>query len=241
MTAAENLDFYGQLHGVRAAERWPRIASLLESVNLAEWRDKRVGTFSGGMRRRLDIVRGLMHHPRILFLDEPTAGLDPASRLAIWDLVARLKQETGLTVFLTTHYMEEADQLCDRVAIFDHGNVVALDTPTALKARLSGSDTIEVSFGPADARWHQALATLPAAVTATVENGIWRIGTKDKVATLDALLARARQAGVTLTTLTVRGSSLDDVFITYTGRALRDTADGKVSSGIQMFYERASS
>jgi ABC-2 type transport system ATP-binding protein len=190
------------------------------------------------MRRRLEIARGLMHRPQILFLDEPTTGLDPASRIAMWELIGQLKTQVRVTVFLTTHYMEEADQLCDRVAIFDHGRVVALDTPAALKATVGGGDTIEVSFGVTDARWVQGLGTLPGVLAVHAEGATWRLSTASRVQTLEALLGRARQAAVPIASLTVRGSSLDDVFLNYTGRGLRDAADGKGASTVQMFYDK---
>src|SRR5437867_4852236 len=124
LTAAENLEFYAKLHRVPSARRAKLVDELLGLIDLLQWRNKLVGTFSMGMRRRLEIARSLVHRPRILFLDEPTTGLDPASRLAMWEMLARMKAQSELTIFLTTHYMEEADQACDRAAIFDHGKVV---------------------------------------------------------------------------------------------------------------------
>jgi ABC-2 type transport system ATP-binding protein len=138
LTAAENLDFYAKLYSISARRRQPMVRDLLEAVGLSAWRDRLVGTFSGGMRRRLEIARSLMHEPRVLFLDEPTTGLDPVSRLHMWDMIRRLKARTGVTLFLTTHDMEEAEQLCAQLAIFDHGAIVAQGSPARLKAQVGG-------------------------------------------------------------------------------------------------------
>ena len=145
LTAAENLEFHARLYGVRRHARRRMVDELLAAVELSAWRDRMVGTFSGGMRRRLEIARSLMHQPRILFLDEPTTGLDPVSRRAIWGMIQRLKADTGVTLFLTTHYIEEADQVCDRVAIFDHGRIVVEGSPASLKAE-AGAVTLEDVF-----------------------------------------------------------------------------------------------
>ncbi len=135
LTAAENLEFYAGLYSVPRGEWRGLVTRLLELVNLAAWRDRMVGTFSGGMRRRLEIARSLIHRPEVLFLDEPTTGLDPTSRHAMWEMIRDLQHASGLTLFLTTHYMDEADELCDRIAICDHGRIVASGTPGGAQAR----------------------------------------------------------------------------------------------------------
>jgi ABC-2 type transport system ATP-binding protein len=134
LSADENLGIFAKLYSIPRAEYERTAQELLTAVDLIPWRDKPLKNFSGGMRRRLEIARGLIHKPRLFFLDEPTTGLDPVSRVAVWDMLRKLKREKDLTILLTTHYMDEADKLCDRIAIVDHGRLVALDTPTRLKA-----------------------------------------------------------------------------------------------------------
>jgi len=134
LSVEENLLIYAKLYGVPRARRTKLIHDLLESVELLQWKDKQVKLLSGGMRRRVEIARGLVHEPKIFFLDEPTTGLDPVSRAAVWEMLKKIKAQRDLTILITTHYMDEADKACDRIAIVDHGDLKALDTPTALKA-----------------------------------------------------------------------------------------------------------
>lgn len=140
LTVQENLSIYAKLYGVKRDERQRAIKELLEIVGLTEWRDAEVHTLSGGMRRRVEVARGLVHSPKILFLDEPTTGLDPVSRVDVWEMLEKIQRERQLTILLTTHYMEEADRLCDRIAIIDHGRLITLDTPGNLKASVPGSN-----------------------------------------------------------------------------------------------------
>jgi ABC-2 type transport system ATP-binding protein len=139
LTVGENLSIYAKLYGVKRDERRRAIKELLEIVGLTEWRDAEVRTLSGGMRRRVEVARGLVHSPKILFLDEPTTGLDPVSRVDVWEMLEKIQRERQLTILLTTHYMEEADRLCDRIAMIDHGRLIVLDTPSKLKASVPGS------------------------------------------------------------------------------------------------------
>jgi ABC-2 type transport system ATP-binding protein len=145
LTVQENLSIYAKLYGVKHDERRQAIKELLEIVGLTNWRDAEVHTLSGGMRRRVEVARGLVHSPKILFLDEPTTGLDPVSRVDVWEMLEKIQRERQLTILLTTHYMEEADRLCDRIAIFDHGRLITLDTPSNLKASVPGS-TVDTSL-----------------------------------------------------------------------------------------------
>ena len=140
LSIEENLLIFAKLYGVPRAKRAGLITGLLESVELLQWKDKQVKNLSGGMRRRVEIARGLVHEPQIFFLDEPTTGLDPVSRTAVWDILNRIKATRDLTVLITTHYMDEADKLCDRIAIVDHGELVALDSPANLKASIPGAN-----------------------------------------------------------------------------------------------------
>ncbi len=222
LTVRENLSLFAQLHDVPRKRRPLIIAELLAAVQLEEWADKPVKFLSGGMRRRVEIARGLVHRPRILFLDEPTTGLDPVSRAAVWQMLRKLKAEQDLTVVLTTHYLDEADALCDRIAIVDHGTLVALDTPLALKASLPGNSLVEVSIAEPPPGWSDLVRALPGVERVTGEGRAFRIASADGPATLRALLAAAESAGVRFESLGVQHTTLDDVFAEYTGRQLRD-------------------
>src|SRR5215510_10977830 len=162
LSVEENLMFYAKLYSVPREKRARLINELLEAVELTQWRDKQVKNLSGGMRRRVEIARGLVHEPRIFFLDEPTTGLDPVSRVAVWEMLQKIKSQRQLTVLLTTHYMDEADKLCDRVAIVDHGELKALDSPIKLKASIPGKNTLEVSFSQVPADWPERMRGMPA-------------------------------------------------------------------------------
>src|SRR5215831_1534087 len=153
LSAEENLTIFAKLYGIPRERRRRMIEELLKAVDLEQWADKPVKMFSGGMRRRLEIARGLVHEPKMFFLDEPTTGLDPVSRVAVWGMLAQLKREKDLTILLTTHYMDEADKLCDRIAIVDHGKLVALDSPFKLKASIPGKNILEVSFSDTPPDW----------------------------------------------------------------------------------------
>src|SRR5215471_1272733 len=161
LSAEENMGIFAKLYGIPRERRQRAIQELLRAVDLEAWADKPVKMFSGGMRRRLEIARGLVHEPRIFFLDEPTTGLDPVSRVAVWEMLERLKRERDLTILVTTHYMDEADKLCDRIAIVDHGKLVALDSPLKLKASIPGKNILEVSFADVPANWEETLRKLP--------------------------------------------------------------------------------
>jgi ABC-2 type transport system ATP-binding protein len=192
-------------------------------VDLTKWRNAATKTLSGGMRRRLEIARGLVHHPKIFFLDEPTTGLDPVSRVAVWEMLGNIKEHRNLTILITTHYMDEADRLCDRIAIVDHGKLVALDTPMALKASVPGSNVIEAQFENPPADWEQRLHTLGDVTSVQHEGaGMYRILTSDGSRTTTELVEMAVKAGVPVKSLSVQNTTLDDVFVHYTGRQLRD-------------------
>ena len=223
LTANENMSIFAQLYGIPREKRRREIKQLLAAVDLEQWADKPVKMFSGGMRRRLEIARGLVHEPKIFFLDEPTTGLDPVSRVAVWEMLARLKQERDLTILMTTHYMDEADKLCDRIAIVDHGKIAALDSPLKLKASIPGKNILEVSFSATPEGWVEVLKTLPDVAELKREEGIFRISSNNGPRTTVALIEAARTAGITVTALSVQSTTLDDVFVHYTGRQLRDT------------------
>jgi ABC-2 type transport system ATP-binding protein len=228
LTAHEHFELQAGLHGMDKATRKRRAAELLERVGLTDAASRKVGGYSGGMRRRLDLALALVHDPRVLFLDEPTTGLDPQSRSALWEEVARLAKDDGVTVFLTTQYLEEADVLADRVGIIDHGRIVAEGTPAALKAEIGESTVEAVPADPRDReRLAEALAPFGAPASASPKGVAVRLrgGTAqlaDVVRALDA-------AGLQVAGLQVHEPSLDDVFLAKTGRSLEgddDDAEG---------------
>jgi ABC-2 type transport system ATP-binding protein len=211
LTAELNLRFHAELYGMPRDLVRPRMEQVLKMVGLWERRGSKVLTFSGGMKRRLEIARGLMHSPRVLFLDEPTVGLDPQTRSSMWEYIHELRQQEEITIFLTTHYMDEAEH-CDRIAIMDEGALVALDTPAALKASV-GTDrvTIRTADDPA------ALERLPDAVE-TSEGIVLNV--EDGEAYVPRLFD---SLGIPITSVSISKPSLDDVFLSYTGRTIRDS------------------
>jgi ABC-2 type transport system ATP-binding protein len=223
LTVEENLSIYAKLYSVPRTQREKNISEVLEAVDLTKWRGAQTKTLSGGMRRRLEIARGLVHDPRIFFLDEPTTGLDPVSRIAVWEMLNNLKKTRNLTMLLTTHYMEEADRLCDRIAIVDHGTLVALGTPVELKQSVPGSNVVEVQFNREDAEWQSRLEKLPNVTEVQSQSaGVYRVLTSNGSQTTTQLVEMAASLGEQLTSLSVQNTSLDDVFVHYTGRQLRD-------------------
>jgi ABC-2 type transport system ATP-binding protein len=223
LTAAQNLKLHAELYGVQSDLVAARMEQVMEMVGLWDRRDGVVGTFSGGMRRRLEIARGLVHAPKIFFLDEPTTGLDPVSRVAVWEMLSRLRQEQDLTIIVTTHYMDEADKLCDRIAIVDHGIIVALDSPLKLKAAIPGKNILEISFSDVPDGWTATLQALPDAAEVKAEDSAFRISSHNGPRTTMALIEATRAAGISIASLSVQSTTLDDVFMHYTGRQLRDT------------------
>jgi ABC-2 type transport system ATP-binding protein len=215
LSAQQNLRFHGELYGVPRAVLSGRIDDLLGMVGLADRRKSVVNTFSGGMKRRLEIARGLLHSPRVLFLDEPTIGLDPQSRASVWEYVRALKDREDITVFLTTHYMDEAEN-CDRIAIMDSGRIVALDTPYALKAAV-GRDRIRITTADDEA----AIAALRAefGVEAGMRSGEVTFSVPDGERFVPRLFDGL---GVPIRSVSVHGPSLDDVFLAHTGTTIRD-------------------
>ncbi|HZL14352.1 MAG TPA: ATP-binding cassette domain-containing protein, partial [Verrucomicrobiae bacterium] len=172
LSAEENLTIFAKLYGIPREKRKRIIPQLLAEVDLTQWANKPVKMFSGGMRRRMEIARGLVHEPKIFFLDEPTTGLDPVSRVSVWEMLARLKRERDLTILVTTHYMDEADKLCDRIAIIDHGKLATLDSPLKLKASIPGKNILEVSFSNAPQNWMEILKQLPEVADVKNEENI---------------------------------------------------------------------
>jgi ABC-2 type transport system ATP-binding protein len=223
LTGREHLRLQGTLQGIAKSDRNQRSADLLDRVGLTEAADRRVGGYSGGMKRRLDLALALIHRPRILFLDEPTTGLDLQSRTALWAEVRRLARDDGVTDFLTTQYLEEADELADRVGIIDRGTIVAEDTPSNLKAQI-GQPTVEVI--PADPQQRNAVAELLAAFGAATPGSAGSITVKlpRGDAQLADVVRALDQAELRVGSLALHQPSLDDVFLARTGRTLEGSA-----------------
>jgi ABC-2 type transport system ATP-binding protein len=219
LTARENLDFHAFLYNVPRASRHERIDVVLRMVELADRASSKVMTFSGGMKRRLEIARGILHSPEVLFLDEPTRGLDPQTRRHIWDYLRELRRQEGTTIFMTTHYMDEAE-FCDRIAIIDMGKIVALGTPDELKARVGGD---VITIATADNTVSAGEIRERYGVTPVVDNGTLRLEVSDGAAFVPRLV---RELSQPVTTVTLRRPSLDDVFLKLTGRAIREEQAG---------------
>ncbi|MFZ3383095.1 MAG: ATP-binding cassette domain-containing protein [Candidatus Methanoperedens sp.] len=224
LTGRENLALHNLLFEVPRAVRKQRIDEVLSIVNLEKRADDFVNTYSGGMRRRLELARGIMHHPKVLFLDEPTLGLDPQTREHIWDYIKELAQKECMTVLLTTHYMEEAEQLCDRVAIIDYGKIVALDPPGALISRIAG-DVVTIKQNIPDI---ESIRKLDYVIKADEKDGLLYISIKDAGKHLQDLLSNTGPIDF----VEVRRGTLNDVFLHYTGREIRE---GEAEGG---FWDR---
>ncbi len=237
LSARENMSIFAKLYGIGREKRKETIATLLKAMDLEQWADKPVKMFSGGMRRRLEIARGLVHEPKLFFLDEPTTGLDPVSRVAVWEMLSKLKRERNLTILVTTHYMDEADKLCDRIAIIDHGKMMALDSPLKLKASIPGKNILEAGFSRVPPGWEAVLKGLPDVAEVKAVESVFRISSHNGPRTTAALLEAVRAAGLTLTSLSVQSTTLDDVFAHYTGHQLRDTLNESAAYSTAFMYE----
>lgn len=225
LSAWENMELYAKYYGVPSETRHERIKELLDVVGLADRADFTVGSYSGGMKRRLELVRSLIHRPRVLFLDEPTTGLDPQARNAVWEYLRRIHGEEKITIVITTHYLDEAEVLCDRVAIVDFGKLMALGTPAELKRKVMGGDVVEAEF-----------AILPDEAFEALKNSDFTLEIKKRENSLTVLVKSGAEAvpeivelvndnGGKLHSITLREPTLDDVFLHFTGRSIReDTA-----------------
>jgi len=219
LTGRENLEFHAFIYSVPAAERTKRINEMLELLQLSDRAASQVRTYSGGMKRRLEIARGMLHQPQILFLDEPTLGLDPQTRKSIWTHLNELRSKKGVTIFMTTHYMDEAEY-CDRIAIIDRGRIVALGTPDELKAKVGG-DVVTITSSQPEAAAREIEQML--GVTPVRDNGELRMEVPDGKKFVPRLV---RELTAPVDTVTLRRPSLDDVFLKLTGRAIREEEAG---------------
>jgi ABC-2 type transport system ATP-binding protein len=234
LTAERNLRLHAELYGIPRALVPGRLRQVLDMVGLWDRKDSKVATFSGGMKRRLEIARGLMHSPRVLFLDEPTVGLDPQTRSSIWSYIRELKASEDITIFLTTHYMDEAEY-CDRIAIMDHGRIIALDTPEALKASV-GKDRVQISTDDNQA----AIAALQDrfGLTAAVSEGLVTFSVAGGEQFVPQLFNVFPELSLPIRSVSVARPTLDDVFMSYTGKTIRDAEASTGQRGrdaMQMF------
>jgi ABC-2 type transport system ATP-binding protein len=229
LTGFENMDIYGRFYGIPSKERKERINDLLEKVGLMARADDLVATYSGGMRRRLEIVRVLVHRPKILFLDEPTIGLDPQSRRVVWDFLRELRQDGSVTIFLTTHYMEEAEALCTRVAIIDSGKIIAMGSPDELKAQIPGNDIVSLTIENYSENLVAKIRDLPFVHTVNTERGVIRVYVDSGAQDFPLLMDEVRSFGGNVVSATVQEQSLEDVFIHYTGKSIREQEGKRVS------------
>lgn len=230
LTGMETMDIYARFFGMGRKQRRERIDELLSLVGLTERAADLVATYSGGMRRRLEIARGLVHRPSLLILDEPTIGLDPQSRHVVWELLEAFRKEGNLTILLTTHYMEEAESLCDHVGIIDYGKIVALDTVEGLKRQIPKKDVVELTVGGVDmdraAEW---IKTLPGAVSCIFKDSDILVSCDNGAGMIPDLVDGLKKMGAKVTRVTLKEQTLEDVFIHFTGRPIREEEAKKVS------------
>ena len=225
LTGYENIILCADLYGIPRDIAKKRALELLELVELTNFKDKRVETYSGGMRRRLELACGLVNRPKVLFLDEPTLGLDVQTRTATWSYIRRLKKEYGMTLFMTTHYLEEADALCDRIAIIDHGKIIVTGTPSELKEGLGG-DIITIGIKE-NADVTEIIRGVKNVKEVKNEDGVYRIKAEAGEVTAPLIIEALRKKGYTVTKLSLTEPTLDEVYLEYTGKAIRDTEESK--------------
>jgi ABC-2 type transport system ATP-binding protein len=243
-TGRENLSLYGHFYRLDGKTIKRRVAELFDLVDLTGYEDKRVSTYSGGMRKRLDIAMGLIHQPKLIFLDEPTAGLDPQTRAHIWDYIRSLVRALGITIFLTTHYMDEADRLADRIAIIDRGRIMVVGTPQELKQSIGG-DVVTLSPCVTGAeeceafmsRTKEALANEPFVIGTQATEDELAIYVKKGESAAPAIMRLLSNRGIEVETLSVSRPSLDDVFLKYTGHTIR-AEEGAATTFAQMMRKR---
>jgi len=237
LTAKENLDFHARIYGIKKENRQKRIKEVLELVELQDKANVLIKNFSGGMQRRLEIARGLMHFPKVLFLDEPTLGLDAQTRRHIWDYILELNKKEKVTIILTTHYMEEADFLCQRVAIIDFGKIVVQDTPQNLK-NILGGDVISIEAKPSQKAF-EAFSKLPWIKKITQHNGIVNLNTKEGEKKIPLLMKiDQKESGFEIASVNLRKPTLEDVFLHFTGRTIRGQEVNEMEKNRMMMRKR---
>src|SRR5579871_1207456 len=224
LTGRENMVIEAGLYGLSAAEVRDHINDLLAQMDLSQSADRFVKTYSGGMRRRLELAVGLVHRPKLIFLDEPTLGLDPQGRAGFWRYIRHLRESKGLTVFMTTHYLDEADQLCDRIAVIDHGRIIALGTPRELKDSVGG-DTLELTVAPGGPDPVAMLKVMPGVSSVTQDGDTYRVKCSNGESLIPKTVLAADQAGIVVSGVTVTKPTLDEVFLHLTGHAYREEGE----------------
>jgi len=224
LTGRENMVIEAGLYGLSAAEVRDHINDLLAQMDLSQSADRFVKTYSGGMRRRLELAVGLVHRPKLIFLDEPTLGLDPQGRAGFWRYIRHLRESKGLTVFMTTHYLDEADQLCDRIAVIDHGRIIALGTPRELKDSVGG-DTLELTVAPGGPDPVAMLKAMPGVSSVTQDGDTYRVKCSNGESLIPKTVLAADQAGIVVSGVTVTKPTLDEVFLHLTGHAYREEGE----------------
>jgi ABC-2 type transport system ATP-binding protein len=229
LTGHENMDIYARFYGMASTERKERIKYLLEMVGLTSRANDLVATYSGGMRRRLEVARALVHKPEILFLDEPTIGLDPQSRIVIWDFLKKLREGDSMTLFLTTHYMEEAEALCNRVAIIDAGKIIVHGSPEELKSQIPGNDIVSLGVENLSESLIEGIKKLLFVHKVKTEDNSLRVYVDSGAQNLPVLLEEVKASGGKILSATIHEQSLEDVFIHHTGRSIREEEAKKVS------------
>jgi len=236
LTGRENLDFHGRMYGLDGTRRKQRIQEVLDLVDLTEKADIKLQDYSGGMQRRLEIARGLMHHPNVLFLDEPTLGLDAQTRRHIWEYIKRLNESEGITMVLTTHYMEEADHLCDRVAIINNGKIVALDTPDNLKDMI-GADTITLETVKGEKELIESLKSFDWIKSANMSDKMVELLVDHAQSRIPEVMQEACRINAVVKTVGLHEPTLEDVFLKFTGKKIRES-EGSGSSRMGMMFRR---
>ena len=236
LTAMENILLCADMYGIPRHVTKERAEELLKLIELTEFKDKKVQTFSGGMRRRLELACGLINRPKILFLDEPTLGLDVQTRTATWNYIRKLKNEYGMTLFMTTHYLEEADSLCDRVAIIDHGKIVVVGPPEELKHSLGG-DLITLSIKE-DVDVTELIQKIEHVKEAKKKNGSYRIKAEYGEVTTPLIIEALRKKGYTVTKLSLTEPTLNEVYLEYTGKSMRDAEESREAFAAQRMTMR---
>ena len=226
LTGIENIILCADLYGIPRETSRKRAEELLELVELTKFKDKQVQTYSGGMRRRLELACGLINRPHVFFLDEPTLGLDVQTRAATWNYIKLLKKEYGMTVFMTTHYLEEADMLCDRIAIIDHGKIVIVGTPYELKEGLGG-DIMTLSIKDGNVDISSIIQKVPRVKEVKKQDGTYRIKLEEGEETAPTVIDAVRAVGHSVTRLSLTKPTLDEVYLEYTGRSLREEEESK--------------
>jgi ABC-2 type transport system ATP-binding protein len=236
LTGRENLEVAAGCFGISSADGRARAKLLIDQMQLADAADRPAKTYSGGMRRRLELAVGLINDPKMLFLDEPTLGLDPQGRAGFWGFIRNLRADHGVTVFVTTHYLDEADEMCDRIAIIDHGKIVATGTPTELKDRLGG-DVVALRTPPGSADVSEIIRPLAGVTTIQKQDSTYRVKCQRGETFVPLAVAACSQAGVGVIGVTVKRPSLDEVFLEYTGREFREE-EGPTATDRAVFMQR---